>query len=162
MPNVKSVDHLGEERKRDSRQGTKESSTTRKMYPRLRDQDVHLFELGDYVYQWVDGWRVDVWLKEGHVEITRDRNDHDPRWAGYLYPYFQKKCTFGGKVPVIATKYASSGGLKWPFNNFRVYIHGKRYFLAGLPLVQASWSKGKTMDEITIYDIRKAKFDYKK
>ena len=34
--------------------------------------------------------------------------------------------------------------------------------MSRLPVVSASWSKGKTINEITIYDIRKAPFDYKK
>ena len=41
-------------------------------------------------------------------------------------------------------------------------MQNKRYFLAQLPPIEASWSKGKTIDETTVYDIRKAVFDYKK
>ena len=34
--------------------------------------------------------------------------------------------------------------------------------MARLPSFSASWCKGKVMNERTIYDIRKAPFDYKK
>ena len=52
-------------------------------------------------------------------------------------------------------------GASWSFNNFRIYVQDKKYFLARLPSVKASWSKGKTIDETTVYDIRKAGFNYK-
>ena len=73
-------------------------ATFRKMYPRLRDSDIHLFELGDHVYEWVDGWRVNVWFRNGHVEIIKDRNARDPRWARYLWPSFPAVWSRGGRV----------------------------------------------------------------
>ena len=103
------------------------AATFRKMYPKLRDRDVHLFELGTYTYQWVDGWRTDVWFKKGHVEIIKDSNDHDPRWVRYLYPQEEKKqrltnwpeiWNVGGSPP----SYKSGDSVSWSFNNFRVYV----------------------------------------
>ena len=47
------------------------AATFRKMYPKLRDRDVHLFELGTYSYQWVDGWRTDVWFKKATWKLSK-------------------------------------------------------------------------------------------
>ena len=74
-------------------------ATLREMYSRLRDPDVHLFELGDHTCEWVDGWRVDVWFNNGHVEINKDRNDRGPIWAHYLWPPFPLVWSSGGRVP---------------------------------------------------------------
>ena len=51
--------------------------------------------------------------------------------------------------------------LKQSLHNFRVYVNERDYFMSNLPHVYVRWSAGKTINETTVDDIRKAGFDYK-
>ena len=131
LPNTNVGDYL-------SWKGTPSTmSTFRKMYPKLRDQDVHL-GIG-CLHLLVGGWMArGLWFKEGHVEIIKEKNDHDPRWPRCLYPpkpSFPIIWKFGGDVP----RFKRDGSMAWWFKNFRVYVvQTKRYFPATLPPVQVN------------------------
>ena len=98
-----------------------------------------------------------------YVQIIKGQNDKDPRWEKYLYHRvarrpegdhrgFPRVWRPGGTVQKFSShKYT----LPYQLHNFRLYVNDKDYFMSKLPPVSASWSKGKTLNEKTIYDIRR-------
>ena len=130
-----------------------------KMYP---DSDPKYFERFRLVYT-AHSRNIEVRYKKedgSEVIVVRGMNDEDPRWKRFLHRYnFPKVWRPGGTVKEYIHLKQNLG---YQLHHFRLYVNDKEYFMSKLPPVSASWSKKRTINETTIYDIRKAPFDYVK
>ena len=95
----------------------------------------------------VDGWRVDVRLKERHVKIIKDRNDQGPRLAWYLFPRGIKKCWW--KCLMAFWQFSSVRSWKTIFFGWS-FTHSSQ--------LEQRQNHGRNND----MHVRKAKLDYKK
>ena len=85
-----------------------------------------------------------------------------PKFTRFRYPKNPKTgCNATRCGIVMDAKFQEPVKLKQSLHNFRLYVNEKDYFMSGLPHVYVRWSAGRTINETTVHDIRKAGFNYK-
>ena len=104
-----------------------------------------------YLYSGKHRWPK-IWSDDGaKPEFTRLRYPSDP-----LTKCDARRCGITDD-----SQFQEPAKLKQSLHNFRVYVNERDYFMSNLPHVYVRWSAGKTINETTVDDIRKAGFDYK-
>ena len=104
----------------------------------------------DFVkYLTINKW-PEIWSCGGTTpSFTNPRHPSNPKRKGW------------GHHEVIDSKFQKPASLGYLVNKFKVYVNNKEYFMSNFKPLEASWSKGKVINEMTVDDIRKAGFDYK-
>ena len=104
-----------------------------------------------YLYSGKHRWPK-IWNDDGtKPKFTRLRYPSDPLTS----------CNATRYGIVDDSQFQEPAKLKQSLHNFRLYVNEKDYFMSGLPHVYVRWSAGKTINETTVNDIRKAGFNYK-